>query len=152
MRPMSHHSPARPEYGRMLGRGLTKRCPRCGSGHLFTSWFRMRERCPRCGYRFERQEGFFLGAFVINFAVAELSLAVVLVALIVVLSMGRHVSVWSWVAVAAAIQIAVPLLFYPFSRTVWAAIDLMMRPIEPAEEADAITSRAAAEGTPGART
>ena len=31
----------------------------------------MAERCPRCGMRFEREEGFFLGAYVVNFAVTE---------------------------------------------------------------------------------
>ena len=46
-------------------RGATKRCPRCGSGRLFTSWFKIRDRCPRCGLRLEREEGGFLGAMVV---------------------------------------------------------------------------------------
>ncbi|HUQ39118.1 MAG TPA: DUF983 domain-containing protein, partial [Acidimicrobiales bacterium] len=55
----------------MLGRALLKRCPLCGAGELFTGWFRMKDRCPGCGYRFEREEGFFLGAYVINLAIAQ---------------------------------------------------------------------------------
>ena len=50
----------------------TKHCPRCGGGHLFDGWFRMKERCPTCGVRFEREPGFFVGAYFINFAVALL--------------------------------------------------------------------------------
>ena len=55
----------------MLGRALLKRCPLCGAGKLFTGWFRMKERCPGCGYLFEREEGFFLGAYVINLGIAQ---------------------------------------------------------------------------------
>jgi len=32
----------RPSPARMIGRGLVKRCPLCGSGGLFTGRFRMR--------------------------------------------------------------------------------------------------------------
>src|SRR5205085_1266842 len=60
-----------PSFGRMLWRGLRRRCPRCGAGKLFTRWFRMVERCPGCGYRFQREEGFQLGGYLINFGVTE---------------------------------------------------------------------------------
>ena len=36
-----------------------------------------------------------------------------------------------------------PVLFYPVSKTVWAAIDLSMRPLDVAEEAEAVTWLAA---------
>jgi uncharacterized protein (DUF983 family) len=58
----------------MLIRGLLRRCPRCGSGTLFRGWFQMVERCPRCGYTFEREESFFLGAYVINLAITQVAL------------------------------------------------------------------------------
>ncbi len=64
----------------MLGRGVCKRCPLCGTGKLFTRWFRMKERCPGCGYLFEREEGFFLGAYVINYGIGSAIVAVALVA------------------------------------------------------------------------
>lgn len=64
-----------PSPARMLTRGLLRRCPVCGSGGLFTGWFKMRDRCPRCRYTFAREEGFFLGAILMNFAVAEALLA-----------------------------------------------------------------------------
>ena len=37
--------------------------------------------------------------------------------------------------IVAAIAVAglLPLAFYPFSKTIWLAIDLMMRPLEPEE-------------------
>ena len=50
----------------MLWRGLTKRCARCGSGHLFRRWFTMVRDCPRCGLHFEREAGYWAGALAIN--------------------------------------------------------------------------------------
>ena len=64
--------PLYPEVGswRTLGRGLRKRCPRCASGGVFSSWFTLRAACPRCELRFEKEEGGYLGAMVLNFIVA----------------------------------------------------------------------------------
>jgi multisubunit Na+/H+ antiporter MnhE subunit len=35
-----------------------------------------------------------------------------------------------------ATAIVVPLAFYPFSKTLWSAIDLAMRPLEPEDDVD----------------
>jgi len=111
----------------MLARGLARRCPRCGQGGLFTRWFRMVECCPRCGYRFEREEGFFLGALVVNFGVTEgLLLVVAIVPFIALHAAGRSPDTATFVAAALAAAVVGPIAFYPFSRTTWAAIDLVM--------------------------
>lgn len=138
---MTAPRPPHPPYVRMVARGFTKRCPRCGGGRLFGSWFKMKERCPRCGYRFIREEGFWLGAYVINIAVSEIALGMVIVAMIGFLATNHRVNPWFWIAIGGAVQLVVPTFFYPFSRTVWAAFDLIMHPLEPYEEAEAITSR-----------
>ena len=131
---------------RMVLRGLVRRCPRCGGGKLFTSWLKMKPRCPRCGMCFEREEGFFLGAYVINFGVMILALAIFIgvgVALTLPdpppgkLALG-----------GMAVGILVPILFYPMSRTVWSAIDLMMKPLEPREIESAATATATTTATP----
>jgi uncharacterized protein (DUF983 family) len=123
---------------RVLWHGFTKRCPRCGAGHLFNGWFDLKPYCPRCSYKFEREEGFFLGAYVINLGVSELGVVAVVVALIVREAQGRAGSLVPWLIVAGALQIVLPVLFYPFSKTIWAAFDLIMRPLEPYEEAEAV--------------
>jgi uncharacterized protein (DUF983 family) len=64
----------------MVLRGAMKRCAACGAGALFTGWFRMATRCPGCGYHFEREEGFFLGAYVMNLVVTQA--LVILVAIV----------------------------------------------------------------------
>src|SRR5919106_216217 len=108
----------------MLGRGLIRRCARCGSGRLFRRWFTMVERCPRCGLLFEREEGQWVGAMIVNFTVA-------MVVLVSVLATGLLLTwpdvPWSAVTVVAVVMVvAVPTVLYPWSKTVWVAIDLLM--------------------------
>ncbi|HEX2042395.1 MAG TPA: DUF983 domain-containing protein [Acidimicrobiales bacterium] len=126
-----------PSAARMLVRGLTKRCPLCGSGRLFSGWFRMKERCPGCGHRFEREEGWFLGAYVVNLGIAEgLLLLVGIVPCIVFLAANPEASLVPFLVVGVVAAVAAPLVFYPFSRTTWAAIDLWMRPLDAPEPTD----------------
>jgi uncharacterized protein (DUF983 family) len=103
---------------------LLKRCARCGSGRLFRRWFTMVERCPRCGLRFEREEGQWVGATIVNIAVTEFAFVAVLV--------GGLLFTWPdvpWLGltvVVAAVNLLVPIVFYPWSKTIWVGIDLMM--------------------------
>ena len=116
---------------RMLVRGLFRRCPRCGGGKVFKNWLTMQPRCPTCGMCFEREEGFFLGAFVVNFGVMLISLAAfIAVGVAVTLPDPDPVKL---AAGGIVVGILVPILFYPMSRTFWSAIDLIMKPLEPQE-------------------
>lgn len=121
----------------MLARGLLKRCPLCGTGNLFTGWFRMKERCPGCGYRFEREEGFFLGAYVINLAIAQaLVILLAIVPLIVRLAGDPDASIVPFVVGGVVGAVVAPMVFYPWSKTVWTAFDLMLRPQSTREPTD----------------
>jgi hypothetical protein len=40
------------------------------------------------------------------------------------------------IAAGAVISVVLPILFFPFSRTLWSAIDLAMRPLEPDDDVD----------------
>lgn len=82
-------------------------------------------RCPRCGYLFDREEGFFLGAYLINFIATEGLLGVVLIVLIALEASGGA-NIGAIIAAAVAETVLVPLVFYPFSKTVWTAIDMAM--------------------------
>jgi uncharacterized protein (DUF983 family) len=124
----------------MLARGVRKHCARCGAGHVFTSWFRMKERCPGCGYRFDRGTGFFLGSYTLNLVVSELALGVVL-AILIWKEATSHVSAW-WPYIVAGIitQLTVPAFFFPFSKTIWAAFDLWVVPLDAVDQAEAIVA------------
>ena len=93
----------------------------------------MRERCPTCGYRFERkeEEAFFLGAVAINFVVTEGILGVMLLISFVLTLPDPPLLLLC--AVAVPLMIVAPIAFYPISKTLWAAFDLMLHPAEPEE-------------------
>lgn len=124
-----------PGVGRVLLRGLARHCPNCGSGHLFDGWFSLRDRCPRCGMLFERQEGFMLGSMTINMIVTFLAVAVVVAVAMVVT--WPDVPMWPVMGLGAVAAIVVPVVFWPFAVTIWAAGELAVRPLEPDEIADA---------------
>ena len=127
----------------MLWRGATRRCPRCGTGKLFSRWFGMVERCPGCGYRFQREEGFQLGGYVINFGVTEGLVCLVVAGYIIAASANPDVAIWPVVVGGFAAAVVTPIVFFPFSRTIWAAFDLALTPLDVVEQAEAETARAA---------
>lgn len=115
----------------MLARGLAKRCPVCGQGRLFRRWFTMVDRCPRCQLRFERIEGHWVGSLGMNTIVSFTVLFVVVVAGLV---LSHPVYRMAPLVLAASLTaVVIPLAFFPSSRTLWTAIDLIMRPLEPDE-------------------
>lgn len=125
--------------GTMLWRGMTRRCAVCGAGGLYDGWFRMKPRCPRCGYLFEREEGFFLGAYVVNLAVAEGLIAILCIVPVIWLSATRpEASLWPVIIAGGIGAVLGPIVFYPFSRTIWVAFELMLRPASEREPTDNI--------------
>jgi len=134
----------------MVLRGIVRHCPRCGEGGLFPSWFKLRDRCPGCGMRFEREEGFWLGGYVINFATGEAGIMVLLALLIGMLANGQHINAVLFVALGAMIAVLGPVATFPSSRTTWSAIDLIMRPLSEDEvtSAQATVAEAAMRDEP----
>jgi uncharacterized protein (DUF983 family) len=120
--------------GRLLLRGLARRCPLCGAGGSFCNYFTMKDRCPRCNLRFDRIDGQRAGALGMNTIVTFGMLAIVVVGGLVLTYPDFNLSILLPAAIAVALL--VPVLFYPFSRTLWNSIDLAMRPVEPRDEVD----------------
>jgi len=132
----------------MIARGAVRHCARCGSGHLFSSWFHERDRCPGCGMRFQREEGFWLGGYVINFGLGELSILALLAVLIGMEANHQRIDVALFAAIGVVLAVLGPVVTFPFSRTIWSAIDLLMRPLSPEEVVDAQAAVAAAALAP----
>jgi uncharacterized protein (DUF983 family) len=111
-------------------RGLKRSCPLCGNRGIFSGYFRLKEACSRCGYEFSREEGYWVGAVIINTAASMiLFLMVFLVSIIV---MAPDVDWVVLLAVAVGVNLVFPVLFYPFSKTIWMAFDLVfMKRLEP---------------------
>ncbi len=76
-------------------------------------------------------EGHSLGAVAVNTVVSSaLVLTVVSLALVV---FGTDVSTPFLLLIAAPIGLIFPILFDPVSRTLWNALELLMRPAQPDE-------------------
>ena len=125
-------APALPSRAALLGRGLARRCPRCGERDVFESWFRSRERCPSCGQRLDRGEhDFWIGAWMLNLVGVETLFALLLVGVVVALWPDVPWRAITWTGVAG--MILLPLLLFPVSRTFWLAIDMAAQPERPGD-------------------
>lgn len=104
---------------RALGRAIRLRCPRCGTTPLFHGWFRMMESCALCGLRFERAQGYFVGAIYVNYAVT------------VIIAIGLFLLLWGLLGFSTRAQLLVivpivlffPLWFFRYSRSLWLALE-----------------------------
>lgn len=107
--------------GRMRGI-LLQRCPRCLRGEVFSGLLRMNETCPRCGLRFEREEGYFVGAMYVSYALALLAGAPLCVGL---LAFGVPLG-WTMLALAGELLALLPFLFR-YSRVIWLHLEHRIR-------------------------
>lgn len=119
-----------PDWARMLRRGLVKRCPRCGGGKLFRTWWSIKDRCPTCGLRFIREEGYFTGVYLVNFAFVLAVLFLYSMGFALWIGSNPRASLVPVLVIGVVIAIVLPVVFYPFARTLWSALDLAMTPME----------------------
>jgi uncharacterized protein (DUF983 family) len=110
----------------MALRGFRRRCPNCGRGKAFETYFKLKDRCEVCGYSFYREEGYWTGAMIMNIAACEVWFFALFV--------GTLLFTWpdiQWgpvLIVALVTNGLLPVLFYPHSKTVWMALDLHFHP------------------------
>src|SRR5712692_7258118 len=105
-----------------LRRAIALRCPRCGGTPLFRGWFAMAPACALCGLRFERAQGYFVGAIYVNYAVTA------------ILAIGGFFLLWGLTALSTAAQLALlvpvvilfPLWFFRYSRSFWLALEWLI--------------------------
>lgn len=116
---------------RMFLRGAVAHCPVCGSGHVFRRWFTMAEECPRCSFHFERVEGHWIGALGVNTVIVMGLMFVALMSVSLISFPDPPPGALVWVEVGIAL--IGPFFFFPASRTLWSAMDLLMRPLTPGE-------------------
>lgn len=98
----------------------------------------MHDHCPGCGLHFEREPGYWVGAVTIN--------TVVIFATFLVTFGGLTLLTWPnvpWVVVLIVtliVNLVVPIVFYPLSKTVWLALEMSWHPLEP-DEIEAAAAR-----------
>ncbi len=113
---------------RLTGRALALRCPRCGGGSLFRSWWSLKPQCPQCGFALDRGErDFWIGGYAVNLVIAEFLAVGVILA--VVVATWPDVP-WKFIQFGgAALAVLLPVLTFPVSRVLWLAWDYCFRPV-----------------------
>lgn len=113
----AHHRGQWPEgyWKTAVWRGLKLRCPVCGNGKLFATYFRMKDVCDCCGVGFAREHGQWVGSLDIN----TLLTAVVLMGGIAVSPLWP---IGTSLAVFCTAAVVFPIVTFRFSRGVWTAI------------------------------
>ena len=117
----------------MTLRALLLRCPRCGGRGIWRTYFHLQHTCPTCELVLDRgeSEDYWLGAYMFNLVAAEL----VAMGISVTVIIATYPDVpWNevWI-LSIALAALMPVLFFPFARTLWLAWDLYFRPREPSD-------------------
>jgi uncharacterized protein (DUF983 family) len=106
---------------------LLLRCPQCRRGPLFKGrfGFSMHDRCPVCGLKFDRGNGYYIGALGLNLVLAE----TVATALWLPLAVDQSVPIAYAYAVGIAASVGLPILGFRHTRSLWIAMDRLVNPV-----------------------
>jgi uncharacterized protein (DUF983 family) len=104
----------RPSGKLLMWRALWRRCPICGWGRIFRSYFAMNWACPICGSVFWRNDGEYLGPMVIDYTVA-VTVAMVSWAPLAVLGASDMLQV----IIPTLMTVGITLAAMPWSRSFW---------------------------------
>jgi hypothetical protein len=84
----------------------------------------MRANCPKCDLKFEREQGYFVGAIYINYA-ATIAIAVpgfFILDVFTNIDINRQLAIW------VPFAVIFPLLFFHHSRALWLVLDHLFNP------------------------
>lgn len=114
---------------KLLSRALRLRCPHCGGRPIFVTWSRLVPNCPRCGLGLERgEQGYWLGAYFFNLVAVETVFSLWVPGFLLLTWPSPP---WGIIQISTAvIMVVFPILFFPFSKTLFLAFDLFVRPPE----------------------
>ena len=120
----------RPPLKQTLRRSAHWRCPNCGRGRLFRGVFRMLSRCPECGLSYFPEQGYYVGAMIINYvATTAVVVAIFLLSLLfrdfTTLSTNSKILLWMGFAIILS------LLFTRHAYSFWLGIDFWIKPRQP---------------------
>jgi hypothetical protein len=110
--------------GTALLRGARLCCPVCGRASVFQSPFRVRPYCPACGALFQREEGFFVGAIMINVVTTEAAVMATAGLWLLASADGRGGDGGAtMLTMLFAVALLFPVAFYHHAWSLWLAGD-----------------------------
>ena len=112
-----------------MGAVLRSVCPRCREGPIFKgpllrTGLAMHKQCPVCGLRYDREQGYFLGAMIVSYF---LSIPILLLLMVVC----WWLTGWSWPRLTLVAWLTFILLvptMVRFSRVLWIHLDRSVDP------------------------
>ncbi len=111
----------------LFWRAVRLRCPNCGGGPILDGWLRMRTHCPRCGLALERgEQGYQVGSYMFAIIAAELIFGAIFLSILLLTWPDPP---WDLLLYGGMLlMVVVPFVFFPFSKTLFLAFDLVFRP------------------------
>ena len=111
-----------------LFRAMLAHCPHCGEKRIWQSFGETVANCPTCGYRYEREEGYWVGAMIVSIGAVMITFMAVFV--------GGMLITWPdvpWntlLILTASLMVLMPIVFYRQTKTIWVWLDLKVHPYE----------------------
>jgi uncharacterized protein (DUF983 family) len=121
----------RPPLKQIVFRAAHWRCPYCGRGRLFRGVFRMLPACPECALSYFPEQGYYVGAMIINYVAT--TAGVVTIFLLSLLfqdftTLSTNSKILLWMAFAIALSLSLMRHAYSF----WLGLDFWIKPRQPA--------------------
>jgi len=120
----------RPPLSQIVQRSTRWRCPHCGRGQLFRGAFRMMPRCPECGLSYFPEQGYYVGAMIINYVATTACVVAIFLASLWIpdfttLSTNQKILLWMGFAIALS------LLLMRHAYSFWLGLDYWVKPRQP---------------------
>jgi uncharacterized protein (DUF983 family) len=120
----------RSPFKQIVFRAVHWRCPNCGRGRLFRGVFRMLLRCPECGLSYFPEQGYYIGAMIINYAATTAVIVTIFLFSLLfpdftMLSTNSKILLWIGFAIALS------LLLTRHAYSFWLGIDFWIKPRQP---------------------
>jgi uncharacterized protein (DUF983 family) len=120
----------RPPLQQIVRRAAHWRCPNCGRGRLFRGVFRMLTHCPECGLSYFPEQGYYVGAMIINYvATTAVVVAIFLLSLLFrdFTTLSTNFKILLWMVFATGLSLSLVRHSYSF----WLGIDFWIKPRKP---------------------
>ena len=105
-----------------IARSLTLRCPVCGQSSIVQRLFHIRHHCPSCRALFKREDGFFVGAILVNVVTTEIVILVICFFWLLVLGSDYDTVLYGLFAAA----VLFPVAFFHHSWSLWLGFDYLV--------------------------
>ncbi|MDE0636029.1 MAG: DUF983 domain-containing protein [Candidatus Poribacteria bacterium] len=109
---------------KILQCGFGLKCPQCEIGPLFQKRFTMYSHCTQCGLKFEREQGYFIGAMYINYGATVFLVfpGYFIFNIFTPIPFLFNFGVWGLVSAVF------PVFFYRYSKSLWLNLDYTLNP------------------------